>query len=485
MTLSLRERFDRQVDREGDHHIWRGAKNPARGTGRMKVDRRDTTAHRVAWELTHGALPPGAKVMPCPEDSACVRVDHLTLVERDGPRRTSGRRSSRGSGSKRELRPGVWELAVTAGRDEDGAPRRVFRTTRGSKAAASRALSAFVAEVGDGHILPSRSARGLTLDTLVDEYLDHLRDHKGLRHSTLVRYRGLADRWVSPMIGVQPAEGTLPQDIEAVLGAMRGAGLSQSSIHQTFTLLNGAFKWARRNRKVTRNPAAEAEEPRSTAVPHEVTPPDIEGLRRLLAEATAREPDLGLLCHLGAVTGMRRGELAGLRWDRVDLDRGRIQVEITVNDAGGKVVIANFTKTRKTRAVSIDRPTVEVLRSHRASAEDRAGLFGRELAAEAFVVSHSPDGSTPVRPEYLTRRMRQLRKHLGLEAAEFDATLQALRHWTQTTLTEAGFESRQVAARGGHSEHVMKSVYVHRTTKGEEQMSAHLGDLLWASQTTP
>lgn len=60
--------------------------------------------------------------------------------------------------------------------------------------------------------------------------------------------------------------------------------------------------------------------------------------------------------------------------------------------------------------------------------------------------------------------MRQLRKHLGLDAADIDATLQALRHWTQTTLTEAGYDSRQVAARGGDSEQVMRSVYVHRTT---------------------
>jgi integrase len=213
-------------------------------------------------------------------------------------------------------------------------------------------------------------------------------------------------------------------------------------------------------------------------VPHEVAPPDIEALRRILAEAMEDEPDFGLLCHLGAVTGMRRGELAGLRWDRLDLDRARVQVEITVNDAGGQVVIDNFTKTRKTRAVSIDPATIDMLRAHRLRMEDRARLAGCALVAESFVVSHSPDGSTPIRPEYLTRRMRQLRARLGLAAAEFDATLQALRHWAQTTLTEAGYDSRQVAARGGHSEQIMKSVYVHRTTKAEAQMSTHLGDLL-------
>lgn len=376
----------------------------------------------------------------------------------------------------------MWELSVTAGRDPDGQLRRAFRTVRGNQTDACRALIALVAEIGDGHSLPSRVARGLTVDELVAAFLDHLRDHKGRKHSTLVRYRGLSDRWISPAIGDRVAERVLPQDVEAVLGDMRTGGLSQSSIHQTFTLLNGTFKWARRNRMMIRNPVTDAEEPRSTAVPHEVAPPDIEDLRRLLAEAMKDEPDFGLLCHLGAVTGMRRGELAGLRWDRADLDRRRLRVDITVNDAGGKVVIDNFTKTRRMQFVSIDPTTVELLRAHREAMEQRAALTGCELDPEAFVFSHSLVGYTPIRPEYLTRRMRQLRRRLGLEAAEFDATLQALRHWAQTALTEAGYDSRQVAARGGHSEQVMRSVYVHRTTASEQQMSAHLGNLLASSK---
>jgi hypothetical protein len=174
----------------------------------------------------------------------------------------------------RENRPGVWELSVTVGREPDGGKfRRVFRTVRGGKAQAARALAAFVAEVGDGRDLPSRDAQGITLATLVDGFLHHLRDHKGLKHSTLVHYQGLADTWILPPLGERRADSLLPQDVEGALAAMRNAGQSrQSSIHQAFTLLNGTFKWARRNRFVARSPMSEAEEPRSTAVPREVVP---------------------------------------------------------------------------------------------------------------------------------------------------------------------------------------------------------------------
>ncbi|MGO9854107.1 MAG: hypothetical protein ACLPYY_03570, partial [Acidimicrobiales bacterium] len=53
----LATRFERLVDRTGEHHLWLGSVNPARGTGRIKVGNVAMTAHRVAWELANGALP--------------------------------------------------------------------------------------------------------------------------------------------------------------------------------------------------------------------------------------------------------------------------------------------------------------------------------------------------------------------------------------------------------------------------------------------
>jgi site-specific recombinase XerC len=110
------------------------------------------------------------------------------------------------------------------------------------------------------------SAAGLTVAVLLEEYLHHLAEDKGRKHSTLVRYRGLARKWVVPAIGTARVSRILPQDVETLLGRMRREGQSQSSIHQVFTLLNGAFKWGKRNRRVASNPLVEVEEPRS-AVP--------------------------------------------------------------------------------------------------------------------------------------------------------------------------------------------------------------------------
>jgi hypothetical protein len=69
------ERFERMVDRSGDHHRWNGACRPDNGTGRLKIAGREVAAHRVACELVHGPVPPNARVLPCGDDPACVRPD--------------------------------------------------------------------------------------------------------------------------------------------------------------------------------------------------------------------------------------------------------------------------------------------------------------------------------------------------------------------------------------------------------------------------
>lgn len=122
-------------------------------------------------------------------------------------------------------------------------------------------------------------------------------------------------------------------------------------MHQTLVVLNGAFRWAKRNRRVRNNPVSELELPNSTQAPREVIPPDVATVVELVGAALQTEPVFGAACRLGATTGMRHGELAGLRWSRIDLVGGRVQVESTVNDAGGMIVVDDFTKTRRGRSV--------------------------------------------------------------------------------------------------------------------------------------
>ena len=82
---TLIDRFEAKVDRSGEHHLWTGSME-ADGTGKLKVDGKAVTAQRVAWDLLQGPEAPGLEVMACPETTASLRIEHLSL------RRTASRR---------------------------------------------------------------------------------------------------------------------------------------------------------------------------------------------------------------------------------------------------------------------------------------------------------------------------------------------------------------------------------------------------------
>ena len=325
MAKGLVARFEDHVDRSGDHHLWRGACT-ANGVGQVRVDGKLMTAPRIAWEITHGPLPSSARVSRCPDEPACVRVDHLSVVgapasdvvEVERPR------SARGGGSKRETSPGVWQLTVGLGVDDRGSARRTYRTMHGSEKEATRAMAAFVTEVDANEVvMPASSSKAMTVDELVDWYVGFARDDRGLDHSTLVNYRHVYGLWLKGPIGHLRASQLSAKQIDGAFGLMRRAGLSRSRMNNARALLSGAYKWGRRHGYVHRDPVAGFELPTSSHVTKPTTPPEFEELIGVLDAADLYDPGLAPILKLGAVTGMRRGELSGLRRDRVNLDRAR------------------------------------------------------------------------------------------------------------------------------------------------------------------
>jgi hypothetical protein len=246
----LEARFDAKVDRSGKHHLWTGA-HDAGGIGQIRIDGRLTTARRVAWGLAHCPLPPNRRLSGCPDEPRCVRVEHLALS--GGAGRATPCRAPRGGGSKREIRPGVWKLTVSAGRNESGNHRRVSRTIHGTEAQANHALRRFATEVR-GPVDPVTSTAPWTLTELVARYLGYLED-ADRSPETIRRYRSLLSAWIGPALGtVAPADVT-SGDVDELLAQMHAAGQSPSSTHQARTLLRSAYRWARPTYSIRHNPA--------------------------------------------------------------------------------------------------------------------------------------------------------------------------------------------------------------------------------------
>jgi len=278
----------------------------------------------------------------------------------------------------RELRRGVWELTATVGRFEDGTPRRLYKTVRASNAtAATQELATFVAETRSAPRVVRKALRDMTFDDAVEMYLsEHLGDEKGRASKTVSEYSKLHAKWFSPQLGQRPARQIDEAALDREFGRMRKAGLSHSRLNHAKSLYQPFFRWAKSRQIITRNPMIEFQLPTSKQVSRTRTPPEVEELTLLLGEAVLVVPDIAPILVLGAVTGMRRGELVGVRRDRIVWSEARIVVDDAI-DQSGKV---KATKTHRERTFALDVDTLEMLRRHCDQMDERAASCGTRVA---------------------------------------------------------------------------------------------------------
>jgi integrase len=121
-------------------------------------------------------------------------------------------------------------------------------------------------------------------------------------------------------------------------------------------------------------------------------------------------PDVAPVLTLGAVTGMRRGELVGLRRSRLLPSAGKLVVDAAYA-SDGRVMT---TKTRKECEVAIDEATMAMLLRHCERVDEQAALCGVTVAPGGFVFSLEPDCSRPMEADYLTKQVARLKDHLGI-----------------------------------------------------------------------
>lgn len=138
------------------------------------------------------------------------------------------------------------------------------------------------------------------------------------------------------------------------------------------------------------------------------------------------------LLWLAARTGMRRGELCGLRWCDVDLEDGILHVrQQYANDGAGVYQFTELKTARARRSIPLDAETVSVLQRHRAIQLRRRMALGPAYASDLDVVFAQADGR-PLSPGLLTRRFTALAKGAGLPPIK----LHGLRHSVATIASE-------------------------------------------------
>ena len=204
-------------------------------------------------------------------------------------------------------------------------------------------------------------------------------------------------------------------------------------------------------------------------------PPSPEDVIRLIEAAKrSRRPELGVVFHVAAVTGARRGELIALRWSAVDLVGAQVLVERSAVQVG-RDVIEKDTKPHQARRLALDAGTVDLLGRHKTAMEERAALFDVALSDEAFVFSDEPDSMAPWKPGRITLAFSRFCAQEGIEGVRFHD----LRHFAATRLLASGVDVRTVSGRLGHANAATTlGVYAHFLQSADQAAAAVLGGIL-------
>jgi integrase len=378
-------------------------------------------------------------------------------------------------GSLRERRPGVWELVVQLPRDPTSArARQLSRTVHGTKREAQRSLATLVSEVSTGRYV----ATPTTFGELLDRWLDHVGDH--LSPTTVREYRRLANKLLHPDLGSVPLRRMSTQRIDGYYRRLaHERGLSPASVRHVHAVLRGALGQAVRWGWLPVNPAATASPPRMRR--REIQPPLISETRALLAAAEGQDSDFASLLRVLVATGVRRGEVCGLRWSDVDLIAGTAVICRSVASVAGGTVVKD-TKTHAARRLALDPETVIALEHRRERAEAMASMCRCEIVRDAFVFSSNPDGSTPLHPDTVTSGFQRLCRRVGLNGVR----LHDLRHLHATQLLAAGIPVRTVSGRLGHANAATTlNVYAHFLDASDRQAADVMAGLLRPPSSTP
>ncbi|MDP9224647.1 MAG: site-specific integrase [Actinomycetota bacterium] len=283
-----------------------------------------------------------------------------------------------------------------------------------------------------------------------------------LRASTYSSYDDILVVHLIPGLGHIAIAKLTPAEVQAFLNRKLASGLSPRRVQYIHAVLRRALRTAERWGMVSRNVAKLVDPPR---VPkHEIHPLSPEQARRLIEAAADDRYRALYVTALG--TGLRQGELLGLRWEDVDLGAGRLGVRHSLANVGGTLTLLEPKTERSRRLVMLPDAVIAALRAHRTRQRMERLVAGSRWVDSGHVFTTTI--GTPLHAATVTRTFQAALERAGLPRSRFHD----LRHAAATFLLAQGMTLEDVKQLLGHSSITLTSnTYGHLLEQRQRQVA--------------
>ncbi|MFY9503770.1 MAG: site-specific integrase [Dethiobacteria bacterium] len=383
-------------------------------------------------------------------------------------------RRGHGEGSITQRKDGRWQGSVLIGYDpETGRQKRKYFYGRTRKEVQDKLIK-IIPKVQTGtYREPTKITVAEWFTTWLNVYMK-----PSLRPTTWESYRYQVEGHIIPALGhlrlaqLQTAHIQRLYNKKLKSGRLDGrkGGLSPRSIKYIHTVIHSALEQAKKEGMIIINPAEATKLPKQEQKEIKY----LDAAEAAIFLATAKESKHFAAFFLALNTGIRRGELLGLRWQDIDFKACQLTVNQGLVRVTGKGLIFQEPKTKlSNRVINLAPAVLQVLKEHKAEQNEIRLLAGSAYNADLDLVFANELGE-PICPRAFTRIFERVVKRAGL-----DVTFHGLRHTFATIALEQGVDVKTIQETlGHHSAAFTMDVYSSVTAKMKKEAADRVGNLL-------
>ena len=369
------------------------------------------------------------------------------------------KRRPSGDGMVRK-KDGKWEARIVVGHKNDGSPifRYVYAKTQ------KELNEKLLRKKNEYHGIELTEDSNMTVGEWLDIWLDKYASLT-LRENTLTGYRRIVNNYVKPHIGNKPISFITANDLQKLYVKLKKEGrifyhpqfkreLSDSSVLRVHTMLHKAFDDAIKEGLIAKNPTHNTNPPKKTKTEMKVL--NDEQLQRFM-NAIEQDELWHDFFYTELTTGLRRGEICGLKWSDFDETENSVTVKrslTTVTD--GKVIQSEPKTADGKRKIYLPESTAELLKKR------------KQRSNSEWIFENPLDPSLPVVPHTAYHRMKTVLRNEDLPNIRFHD----LRHTFATHALSSGVDAKTLSRILGHTNASFTlDTYTHVTTDMQKRSS--------------